>query len=81
MPVSTGRVPRAPRLSSPGHYPFSNFYPGTGTFHLLNTCNTWTARGLAAAGLQVRVSGVLQAEALMGQLLALARAGMAPAAE
>lgn len=26
------------------------FYPGRGRFHLFNTCNTWTAGALAAAG-------------------------------
>src|SRR5688572_10351206 len=44
--------------SSQGHHAFSAFYPATGTFHLFNTCNTWTMRGLAAAGIAVRPSGV-----------------------
>jgi hypothetical protein len=29
------------------------FYPGRETFHLLRTCNVWTARALRAAGLPV----------------------------
>ncbi len=60
----------APRVASsaPGLYRFSRFYPATGTFHLFNTCNTWTARGLASAGLPVRVAGVVRAEDLMAQL-------------
>lgn len=51
-----------------GLYAFSRFYPATGEFHLFNTCNTWTARGLEAAGLKVAVSGTLRAEDLMRQL-------------
>ncbi len=52
----------------PGLYPFSRFYPAKGRFHMFNTCNTWTARGLAAAGVPVKVTGTLQAEELMAQL-------------
>jgi uncharacterized protein (TIGR02117 family) len=54
--------------SAPGLYSFSRFYPATGEFHLFNTCNTWIARGLAAAGLPVTVAGTLRAEELMAQL-------------
>ena len=60
------------QASSPGLYPFSKFYPATGSFHLFNTCNTWVARGLALAGLPIRVSGVQRAEDLMSQVRALA---------
>ena len=39
------------------------FYPGRETFHLLRTCNVWTAGALRAAGLPVRdaltVAGIL----------------------
>lgn len=39
------------------------FYPGRETFHLLRTCNVWTAGALRAAGLPVRdaltVGGIL----------------------
>ncbi len=59
--------------SAKGLYAFSAFYPATGTFHLFYTCNTWTADGLARAGLPVRTSGVQQAHELMSQLRALAR--------
>ena len=52
----------------PGLYRFSRFYPATGRFHMFNTCNTWTARGLEAAGVPVTVTGTLQAEELMAQL-------------
>ena len=42
----------AKRASSiaPGLHAFSHFYRANGKFHLFNTCNTWTARGLQAAG-------------------------------
>jgi uncharacterized protein (TIGR02117 family) len=67
-----GTAPRAGKIA-PGLLPSSAFYPGTGTFHLFNTCNTWSAEGLAAAGLAVRTRGVQQAEELMRQLRPLAR--------
>jgi uncharacterized protein (TIGR02117 family) len=54
--------------TAPGVYSFSRFYPATGEFHLFNTCNTWTARGLAAAGLDISVSGVKEAGDVMRQL-------------
>jgi uncharacterized protein (TIGR02117 family) len=37
----------------PGLYPDSRFYPATGRFHLLRTCNTWVAEALRAAGLPI----------------------------
>ena len=63
----------APRAASstPGVYSFSRFYPATGEFHLFNTCNTWTARALAAAGLDVSISGTQTADDVMMQLRAL----------
>ncbi len=54
--------------TGPGLYPDSRFYPATGQFHLLNTCNTWTASGLAAAGFDVADPGMARAEALMRQV-------------
>jgi len=57
--------------SGPGLYAESRFYPATGRFHLRNTCNTWTARALATAGLDVRAAGISRAEALMHQVRAL----------
>ena len=53
---------------APGLYSFSKFYPAKGKFHLLNTCNRWTARALAAAGLDVDPSWTLRAEGVMAQL-------------
>ncbi len=54
--------------TAPGLYSFSLFYPAIGKFHLFNTCNTWTARGLELAGLPIRVSGTFRAEDLMTQV-------------
>ena len=62
-----GGQPRAKSVA-PGLYAFSLFYPATGEFHLFNTCNTWTARGLATAGVDVSASGTQSAENLMRQL-------------
>ena len=52
----------------PGLYPESRFYPATGRFHLVNTCNSWTARGLRAAGLEIDETDAARAEDLMTQL-------------
>jgi uncharacterized protein (TIGR02117 family) len=65
-----GSAPRTPS-SGAGVYEFSRFYPATGEFHLFNTCNTWTARGLEAAGVTVTASGVRTADDVMDQLRAL----------
>ena len=59
--------------TGPGLYATSRFYPAKGSFHLFNTCNTWTARALAAAGFNVSASGTSRAEALMQQVRALVR--------
>lgn len=54
--------------TGPGLYPDSFFYPATGHFHLGNTCNSWTARGLAFAGLPLEDTEIIRAEALMVQV-------------
>jgi uncharacterized protein (TIGR02117 family) len=59
--------------AGPGLYGFSRFYPGTGSFHLFNTCNTWTARALAAAGVPLEVRGVQTAHDLVSRLQPFAR--------
>ncbi len=66
-----GGKPRA-TASAPGLYADSRFYPAHGTFHLLNTCNTWTGQALAAAGFDIGPPGTAQAEALMQKVRALA---------
>lgn len=48
----------------------SRFYPARGRFHLLNNCNAWTARMLAAAGLEVSPEGVVTAGTLMRRVRA-----------
>ena len=60
--------------SAPGLHRFSRFYPATGEFHLFNTCNTWTAGALDAAGWPIRVTGTVTAEELMAQVRPLAAA-------
>ena len=59
--------------NGPGLYFDSNFYPAKGRFHLFNTCNTWAARLLAQAGLDVRPGGVITSSDLLLQLRPLAR--------
>lgn len=63
---------RASAISA-GLYPGSHFYKAHGEFHLFNTCNSWIADNLAAAGVPLR-SGVITADDLMDRLRdALAR--------
>ena len=65
-------APRAAPLPTPGLYPFSRFYPATGRFHAFNTCNTWAAGILAAAGLSISASGIQTASDLTARLRPLA---------
>ncbi len=58
--------------TGPGLYRSSKFYPAHGRFHLANTCNSWTARALAAAGEEIDVSASTRAEDLMIQVRPLA---------
>jgi len=53
---------------SRGLYPDSHFYLARGSFHLFNTCNTWTARMLQAGGVRLSPSGVITADDLMTRL-------------
>ncbi len=61
--------------SGPGLYATSRFYPAVGKFHLLNTCNTWTARALAAGGFEIAEAGITTAEELMEQVRGLGEGG------
>jgi len=63
---------RAMPTTAAGLYPFSRFYPATGRFHAFNTCNTWTAQTLAAAGLPISAGGVQSADDLTSRLRPLA---------
>ncbi len=53
---------------SRGLYSHSKFYNARGTFHLFNTCNTWTARMLRAGGVNVSPSGIVTADELVTRL-------------
>jgi uncharacterized protein (TIGR02117 family) len=59
--------------TGPGLYRRSGFYHATGSFHLFNTCNTWTSAGLMAAGLPVGQGRAIEAEALMRELRPIAQ--------
>ncbi len=63
-------TPRA-RSNAPGLDRDSRFYRATGSFHLFNTCNSWTARGLRSAGLPVDTANAIDAESLLVQLRGL----------
>ena len=43
------------------------FYPAQGRFHLLRTCNAWTAGALRAAGIPVGIFSALSASRLVSQ--------------
>jgi len=62
---------RAEAISA-GLYRNSKFYDAEGSFHLFNTCNTWTARMLRAGGVKLSPSGVVTADDLMARLRATA---------
>ena len=53
---------------SRGLYSHSYFYHARGKFHLLNTCNTWTARMLREGGVVISPSGIVTACGLMSRL-------------
>ncbi|MSO92097.1 MAG: DUF2459 domain-containing protein [Rhodospirillales bacterium] len=61
------------QIAGPGLQTESFFYPARGRFHVFNTCNTWTASTLAAAGIPVPPTGVITAGDLMGHLRAIPR--------
>jgi hypothetical protein len=46
------------------------FYPAHGAFHLFNTCNSWVARRLAAAGVPLSPTGIATADTLMARVRA-----------
>ena len=51
-----------------GIYGDSQFYAASGRYHLLNTCNSWTAKGLSSAGLGVAPAFKLTAGSVMGSV-------------
>lgn len=48
--AQTGGRGKPLRIDSPGYGESDAFYEAKGSFSLLNTCNTWTARALRRAG-------------------------------
>lgn len=48
-----------------GLYGDSQFYQGVGEYHLMNTCNKWTAKGLESAGMDVSPAFRLTAGSVM----------------
>ncbi len=54
----------------PGYGLNSRFYPARGTFHLFNTCNSWIAQALAAAGYSMGVLDPITTDELMTRLRA-----------
>jgi len=48
-----------------GLYGNSQFYQGTGHYHALNTCNKWTAKALASAGVPINPDFKLTASSVM----------------
>jgi uncharacterized protein (TIGR02117 family) len=53
---------------APGIYGDAQFYEGTGRYHILNTCNTWTAKGLSSAGYDISPTFTLTASSVMDYL-------------
>jgi uncharacterized protein (TIGR02117 family) len=46
----------------------SQFYVGTGHYHLFNTCNTWTAKALSSMGMDISPTLKLTAGSVMSYL-------------
>lgn len=51
-----------------GIYGNAQFYQGTGRYHLFNTCNKWTAKGLSSAGFNLSPTFKLTASSVMDYL-------------
>jgi uncharacterized protein (TIGR02117 family) len=51
-----------------GLYGDSQFYQGVGRFHIMNTCNTWTAKGLKSAGIDISTTFNPTASSIMSHL-------------
>jgi len=59
---------RAPLRLGRSLYGSGWFYAARSRYHLFNTCNTWVARALGAAGLAVEAAGVVTASDVMRQV-------------
>ena len=53
---------------NPGIYGDSQFYKAKGDFHIFNTCNKWTAKGLESAGMKISTTFKLTAGSIMNFL-------------
>ena len=51
-----------------GIYGDSQFYKAKGDFHIFNTCNKWTAKGLESAGMKISTTFKLTAGSIMNIL-------------
>ena len=51
-----------------GIYGDSQFYKGVGDYYLMNTCNTWTAKGLRSIGMDVSTTFKLTAGSVMSYI-------------
>jgi len=51
-----------------GIYGDSQFYKAKGDFHIFNTCNKWTAKGLESAGMKISTTFKLTAASIMNFL-------------
>ena len=51
-----------------GIYGDSQFYKARGDFHIFNTCNKWTAKGLESAGMKISTAFKLTAGSIMNFL-------------
>ena len=51
-----------------GIYGESQFYMAKGDFHIFNTCNKWTAKGLKSAGMDISTTFKLTAGSIMNYL-------------
>lgn len=58
----------APHALGPGLYGQSQFYASTERYHLLKTCNVWTARALREAGIPITPSLSITTDALFTRL-------------
>ena len=51
-----------------GLYGNSQFYRSVLDFHLMNTCNTWTANGLKSIGLEISPKNKITADSVMNYI-------------
>jgi uncharacterized protein (TIGR02117 family) len=62
--------PSIPAQSQPGLVPGARFYPASGRFSIIRTCNTWIAEALKSAGLDISPRYVITAASLARQVRA-----------